>query len=146
MHGNKGKKQLKEHIEKRLKNQSLWKKTKYWLGKHHTEEERKQISETKKKSDKTPRGEKHHNWKGGISSEINNIRGSLEYILWRDAVYKRDNWTCRICGEHCKKGNIVAHHLQKFSEFPELRFIIDNGLTLCRKCHAEIENPQHNNG
>ena len=115
--------------------------TKYWLGKKHTLEEKKRISKTKRNSDKTPRGENHHNWRGGISGMYSKIRKSLEYLVWRNEVYRKDNWTCRICGIHCKKGNIIAHHLKKFADFPELRFTVDNGVTLCRKCHTEIENP-----
>lgn len=144
MHGNTGKKQSSEHIAKRLKNQKNWKKTSFWLGKKLPEEMKKKISDDHKKNKKIPRGEKHWNWKGGVTKEHNLIRNSMEYVIWRNEVYKRDNYTCRLCNTHCQKGNIVAHHLQKFSDFPELRFIIDNGLTLCRKCHAEIENPNKN--
>lgn len=104
---------------------------------------RNKMISSKKNSLRTPRGEKHHNWKGGITKEHNKLRGSLEYILWRNEVYKRDCWTCKICKIKCEKGNIVAHHLKKFSDYPELRFILENGMTLCRKCHAEIENPQY---
>ena len=79
--------------------------------------------------------ENHPNWKGGINYKNEKIRHSLKYIIWRNEVYKRDNWTCRICKKKCKERDIVAHHLQLFSEFPELRFDIDNGITLCRSCH-----------
>jgi len=137
----KGYKQTKEHIQKRLANQANWKKSKYWFGKEHTIEEKQKISKTKRESDTTIKGENHHNWKGGITKEHNKLRGSLEYILWRNEVYKRDEWKCRICNKHCQKGDIVAHHLKKFSDYLELRFIIENGMTLCRKCHMEIEHP-----
>ena len=83
-------------------------------------------------------GEKNPRWKGGITSEQSKIRNSLEYIVWRNEVWKRDNWTCRICGKKCQKGNIVAHHLHLFSDFPELRFSVDNGITFCKSCHAKI--------
>lgn len=96
---------------------------------------------SKKKSQLVPRGEKHHNWKGGVTPKHNMLRGSLEYILWRNAVYKRDNWKCRICEMKCMKGNIIAHHLKKFADYPELRFVVDNGITLCRRCHIQIEKP-----
>lgn len=131
----------KEEIRQQIKATKKARPTRYWLGKNRTEEQKKQISQTKKNSPKTVRGEKHHNWKGGVTKEHNKIRGSLEYVLWRNEVYKRDYWTCRICKIKCTKGNIVAHHIKKFSDFPELRFIVENGLTLCRKCHIEIENP-----
>ena len=108
----------------------------------YSNETRKKISDEHKNNPNTPRGEKHHNWKGGVTREHNRLRNSMEYVIWRNEVYKRDDWTCRICKIHCKKGNIIAHHLKKFSDYPELRFITSNGLTLCRKCHAEIENPQ----
>ncbi len=100
------------------------------------------ISTTKKYSSTTIRGEKHHNWKGGISDAVSHIRGSLAYRKWRDSVYRRDGWSCTECGEHCAKGNIVAHHIKKFSDFPESRFVVENGVTLCRACHATIENPK----
>jgi predicted restriction endonuclease len=82
-------------------------------------------------------GERNWNWKGGINIENKRIKASLEYHIWRNEVYRKDNWTCRLCGN---KKQIVAHHLKLFSEFPELRFSIDNGITLCRSCHWKIHN------
>lgn len=90
-------------------------------------------------------GSKHWNWKGGISDENKNVRLSLQYEIWRNEVYKRDRWTCRLCKKHCQRKNIVAHHIQLFADFPELRFVVDNGITLCRKCHIKIHRPGDNN-
>lgn len=100
-------------------------------GKKHSNLSRKKISESIK-------GEKHYNWKGGINIENERIRHSLEWKIWRDKVYKRDKWICRLCGIKCERKNIAAHHIKLFSNFPELRFNIDNGLTLCRSCHFKI--------
>ena len=66
------------------------------------------------------------------------IRGSLEFRQWRESVFKRDNWTCQKCGKRSKKNAwliIHAHHVKPFAIFPELRFIVDNGQTLCKDCH-----------
>jgi 5-methylcytosine-specific restriction endonuclease McrA len=66
------------------------------------------------------------------------IRGSIEYKLWREAVFTRDNWTCVSCEARSSVGIKVylnADHIKSFSEFPELRFDVDNGRTLCKKCH-----------
>ena len=65
-------------------------------------------------------------------------RSSNEYKSWRQIVFKRDDWTCQKCGARSKKDcyvRIEAHHKKPFSTFPELRFIVDNGETLCKKCH-----------
>lgn len=105
-------------------------------GKSHSLKTREQISATKKTRTTTIRGEKHHNWKGGVVSEHQKARGSLAYVNWRDAVYARDNWTCQTCGIKCKKGNIVAHHIQEFADVLDLRYDVSNGLTLCRACHV----------
>ena len=83
-------------------------------------------------------GEKHHNWKGGITPENLKIRASLEYQLWRTAVFTRDDFTCQECGDD-KGGNLHAHHIKPFAYFPELRLVIDNGVTLCRECHKKTD-------
>ena len=85
-------------------------------------------------------GKNNPNWKGGITPLNAKIRYSREYKKWRDSVYERDNWTCQECGSRSKKGKVVylqAHHIKPFATFPELRLYIDNGITLCRKCHAK---------
>ena len=83
------------------------------------------------------RGEKHHNWQGGVATINEKIRRSIEYKLWRKAVFERDNYTCKFCGNKGRKIN--ADHIKPFSQYPELRFAIDNGRTLCEKCHRTTE-------
>jgi hypothetical protein len=83
-------------------------------------------------------GKSHWNWKGGITPENMALRHRSDYTAWRKAVYARDRWTCQDCGIHCKPGNIVAHHIRGFKEYPELRYEPDNGITFCRKCHAAL--------
>jgi len=83
------------------------------------------------------RGEKCHLWKGGITPKNTRIRMSIEYRLWREAVFARDNWTCQNCGKR-DGGYLHAHHIKPFSTHPKLRVALNNGLTLCKKCHLII--------
>lgn len=80
------------------------------------------------------KGENNANWKGGITPDNQKIRHSEEYKEWRLEVFKRDNYTCKCCGDKIG-GNLNAHHILNFAEYPELRFDIDNGITLCNLCH-----------
>ena len=81
-------------------------------------------------------GVKNWNWKGGISLEREKIRHSMEYSEWVRKVYIRNNFTCQ--KYKTKGGNLVAHHILNFSDFPELRFDVNNGITLSRKAHDEF--------
>lgn len=76
---------------------------------------------------------RHPNWKGGITPENQRIRRSIEFRQWRKAVFIKDNYTCWICEE--KGGTLHPHHLKSFSKYIELRFDVNNGLTLCEFCH-----------
>ncbi len=77
------------------------------------------------------------NWKGGVTSINMRVRKSLEYKLWREAVFKRDNCICIWCGQ--RGGKLNADHIKPFALFPELRFAIDNGRTLCEDCHRTTD-------
>lgn len=79
-------------------------------------------------------GENACNWKGGISSERDKIMNTKIYKEWRESIYQKDNYTCQCCGDN-NGGNLNAHHINNFSECPDLRFDINNGITLCDKCH-----------
>lgn len=85
------------------------------------------------------------NWKGGYCSDRRKVMGRKEYSAWRTSVYERDNYTCQECG---KKGNetggyLNAHHIKRYSEFPNLMFDINNGITLCQKCHRKTQGKEH---
>jgi 5-methylcytosine-specific restriction endonuclease McrA len=79
-------------------------------------------------------GSNNCNWKGGVLSPEQKDRNSQAYDLWRRAVYKRDDYTCQCCGK--RGGRLNAHHIKSFSKYPELRFDVSNGITLCDNCHA----------
>lgn len=125
----------------------LAKRSNYWQGKRlppyvkqklrearkgfvHKEETRLKISNSHKM-----RREMHHNWKGGITNESKTIRNTTEYKIWRDSVFKRDSYTCQHCGKI--GGTLNADHIKPFSIFKDLRLKLENGRTLCLKCHKK---------
>jgi len=138
-----GKKHSKETKEKmRLKALG----NKRALGLRHTEEVKRKIAESNS-------GERSNLWKGGITPLYAQIRSCMEYKIWRLTVYKRDNYTCTICGDN-KGGNLEADHKKAFSLILRENNILtfeqalncnelwdaDNGRTLCRNCHQGTPN------
>ena len=101
-----------------------------------------QVAWNKRKQHFAIRKEKHWNWQGGITPINKVIRHSLEYKLWREAVFKRDGYTCVWCGIRSAKDiKVFLHpdHIKPFAYYPELRFAIDNGRTLCESCHKKTD-------
>lgn len=78
-------------------------------------------------------GSLNNMWKGGITPINNSIRMSIEYKTWRKHVFNRDDYTCQSCGIRGRK--LQADHELPFSLYPDLRFEILNGRTLCVNCH-----------
>lgn len=58
-----------------------------------------------------------------------------QYKKWRIRVFKRDGFACKKCGS---KNKIQAHHIRTWEKYPQLRFDINNGITLCKLCHQAI--------
>ena len=131
---------------------------KYALGYRHTEKAKKKVSKFQKGRKHQPQcgfqkghpdftskegrkrmalkkqGENNPNWKNGISPINQKIRGSFEYKLWQNSVFDRDDYLCQRCKEK-RISKLVAHHIKNFAQYPELRFVIENGITLCKDCH-----------
>lgn len=84
------------------------------------------------------KGKYSHRWKGGNSRGYKTGYYSKEYKQWRLAVFERDSYKCQVCG--LVGGYITAHHIKSFAHFPELRFEINNGITLCEECHKLTDN------
>ena len=82
------------------------------------------------------RGENSPLWKGGVSSELRRLRGSSVFKKWRQGVFERDDYTCQGCGT--QGGYLHPHHIKGFADYPELRFDLSNGVTLCIKCHGDV--------
>lgn len=74
-------------------------------------------------------------WKWWVTSETHNARTSVELKLWRKAVMERDDYTCQKCNQ--RWWYLHAHHLNNFAEHIDLRFAIDNWVTLCKECHIK---------
>lgn len=63
-------------------------------------------------------------------------RNAPEYKAWRNDVFERDNYTCQKC--HKTGCRLEAHHIVPWSKNRELRFDVNNGMTLCYDCHKKI--------
>jgi len=81
------------------------------------------------------KGNRHPFWKGGISREYKTGYYSIEYKNWRREVFVRDSFICQKCNK--RGGELHAHHIKLFSNYPKLRFNLNNGITFCKTCHRK---------
>ena len=76
-------------------------------------------------------------WKGGPEYSRAE-RATHEYNQWRSDVFCRDGYACAKCGAKNGFGERIelnAHHIENWKDNPDKRYDIDNGITLCDKCH-----------
>ena len=98
-------------------------------------------------------GKANPNWKGGTSPLTMLVRSSFQYRQWRSDIFTRDDFTCQICGKR-SEGDLESHHIKSFNSIwlenniktfeealnCEELWNINNGRTLCQKCHRKTEN------
>lgn len=105
-------------------------------GKPLSENTKKNISKVRIEKG-VAKGERNPNWRGGVTPLHRAVRTSIKYKEWRLSVFKRDNYMCVLC--KTKKTPLNADHIKQFAYFPDLRFDINNGRTLCEDCHKKTD-------
>lgn len=92
-------------------------------------------------------GKLNTNWNPLLTNvDRDRHRDYPEYKEWREAVFERDCYTCQKCGN--VGGEINAHHIDSYANNKDKRTSIDNGITLCKKCHNNFHHKygwQNNN-
>ncbi len=88
------------------------------------------------KNGKIIKGELHPLYIKDRTQLVKNEKKHLDYAYrcWMLKVKKRDDWKCRIANENCK-GRLEAHHILSWKNYPELRYELNNGITLCLAHH-----------
>ena len=89
--------------------------------------------ENRIKSSCRQRGIAFEEFEGFATTEQHMARNNTYYKEWVRNVFQRDNYACQCCGK--RGGNLNAHHLYNFAEYEDLRYEVDNGVTLCPQCH-----------
>lgn len=84
-------------------------------------------------------GENHPNYNPSLTDE-ERLKDRYELYgknmnKWAREVHKRCSYKCAICGS---SRLLEAHHLEAWNSNRELRFDINNGVTLCKKHHKEF--------
>lgn len=102
------------------------------IGRKHSVETRSLISARTR--ERTPRGKAAPGYIDGKGTERRGQRSTAELKRWRFDVFARDNFACVHCGDD-RGGNLHAHHVKPFATYPDLRFEVSNGATLCVACH-----------
>jgi len=88
--------------------------------------------------------ENHPRWiqdRSKVKDLNTTIRTSKAWKKWREVVFERDKYICQLCGAINGNGYRVElhpHHIKSFKDYPNLRFDISNGITLCISCHNKI--------
>ena len=83
-----------------------------------------------------PSGENHSWWIEDRTQLKKSEKKHLDvqYRIWMFGVKKRDNWKCKIKKNTCL-GRLEAHHILNWVDYPEARYKINNGITLCHAHH-----------
>jgi len=81
-------------------------------------------------------GKNHWNWAKDRKSLRRNLRNDAEYLQWVKKVKSRDKNICQLKDKKCSGYNIV-HHIKNWVDYPELRYKVSNGITLCQAHHPK---------
>ena len=103
--------------------------------------------EIRDKLSKRMMGKNNPNYRGGVTRQRGKHICDRKLKEWRRSVFEHDKYICCECGVHTYKGLGVriwleAHHIFDWKDFPEYRYEVWNGRTLCKKCHRKITNKQ----
>ena len=127
------------YTKKRSRGSVIW-KCKCDCGKYKNVVSKSLTSGGTKSCGCLSQGVDHHNYNPNLTDEErlkNRYRMSDgDFRVWANLIKDRDNYTCQICNQH--RGNLNSHHLNGWNAFPEQRFDLDNGVTLCTDCHKEF--------
>lgn len=85
-------------------------------------------------------GKNHPNWIADRTKLAKQQeRGDMSYREWRRLVKKRDGNVCQMRDENCR-GYMIAAHIKSWALYPELRYEVSNGITLCQGHHPKTRN------
>lgn len=87
--------------------------------------------------------ENHPNWISDRTKLVKSEKKHLDgrYREWMFAVKKRDNYKCKINNSDCR-GRLESHHILNWKDYPELRYELKNGITLCHAHHPRGRNKE----
>ena len=84
-------------------------------------------------------GPKNPNWiKDRTKLKKFNRQIGTAHKEWVEACKLRDGKRCKLTSKECA-GQLEVHHIHRFSEHPELRYEITNGITLCHRHHPRTK-------
>ncbi len=96
----------------------------------------KKGSEKQREIMRNRKGELHPAWVADrtLLVDEHKDRGGQLHRDWSRQVKNRDNWECRMSNQECV-GRMESHHVLSWKDYPELRYEINNGITLCHYHH-----------
>lgn len=123
--------ETKDKMSKNMIGNTRGKAKKGKTGYKFTDEQRNNLRNNCQK------GENHYAWikdRSKVQKRDHNSTKEFVYTEWRDSIFKRDKYKCRLCNEECS-GQLEAHHIFRWKDYPELRYLVTNGITLCHFHH-----------
>lgn len=93
-------------------------------------------------------GKNNPAWKGGVTPERQALYKTRQWSTLVKSVLARDNYRCQRCQRTKGDDGVIlhVHHIYPWASFPNLRFNLNNLVTLCSLCHTWVhstENKKH---
>jgi len=104
----------------------------------HNHTQGRKGSEKQKQMMRERTGEKHFAWikdRTQVKRRFKESLSTAKYQEWRTKVFARDNFKCKMLNKDCSGKYIEAHHILRLKDYPELSYVITNGITLCKFHH-----------